>query len=41
MKNERTILMINMDDSITILKEEIAHGPMEPYVLDVEGINWN
>ena len=41
MKINRTILIINMDSSITILKEEIAKGPMEPYVLDVEGINLN
>lgn len=32
---------INMNGSITILREEVATGPMEPYVLDREGINLN
>jgi hypothetical protein len=36
-----TIWEMNMDSSITILKEEVATGPMEPYTLDREGINWN
>ena len=41
MKINITIWEIYMDSSITILKEEIATGPMEPYILDREGFNWN
>jgi hypothetical protein len=30
-----------MKIKITILREEVATGPMEPYILDREGFNWN
>ena len=32
---------MNMESSVTILREEIATGPMEPYTLDRESINLN
>jgi hypothetical protein len=41
MKINITIWEINMDGSSVILKEEVATGPMEPYILEREEINWN
>ncbi len=32
---------MNLEKSDSTLREEVATGPMEPYTLDWNNINWN
>jgi hypothetical protein len=36
-----TIWEMNQEHSDSTLREEVATGPMEPYTLDWNSINWN